>query len=258
MAGRTLSPEERVARVRHEVAGLQAAAVRRAAVRRLAAMEHLLAQGALQPIDDDVDALLDAIMAGREPDAAIKALDALGRRALWPTLETWEHREIRNVRAHPQDVDQNLNAVLVAIGEPAVEPLLTYLHRPTGPKHQAAWVLGLLGDRRAVEPLVAALDDSDPVVRWAAAHALAWPREPGAVDGLARRLNDRSDMVRLAAIEALAGIGDARAISPLRRFIQTRSPRYRTRRAGVVDAARRVLAALGDDTQPADERTSTG
>lgn len=82
---------------------------------------------------------------------------------------------------------------------------------------QAAKALGVLGDARAVEPLISALSIQHWRVRCAAAQALGQLRDPRAVDALIAQVNlinsDRTS--RLAAAEALGNIGDQRAVPPL-------------------------------------------
>ena len=51
---------------------------------------------------------------------------------------------------------------LSRMGEPAVEPLIRTLeHEMWEVRRAAAYVLGNIGDRRAVEPLIEALSDED-------------------------------------------------------------------------------------------------
>ena len=105
---------------------------------------------------------------------------------------------------------------LVEIGKPSVELLCTVLK--TTNKHElenAAYVLGRIGDSRAVEPLCAALKASGSQVRLNAAIALGKIGDARAVDLLCAALKDTESQVRLAAADALAKIGDSRAFNPL-------------------------------------------
>jgi HEAT repeat protein len=72
-----------------------------------------------------------------------------------------------------------------------------------------------LVDTTAVEPLVAALKDSDPAVRRQAVIALGDRGDRIAVVDVIRSLKDSDDDVRLEAVIALGKIGDARAVDPL-------------------------------------------
>ena len=62
----------------------------------------------------------------------------------------------------------------MAEGKQAVAPLIKALSCPRGPyvRWEAAKALGRICDPRAAGPLVAALEDEDEGVRWAAADAL--------------------------------------------------------------------------------------
>ncbi len=66
-----------------------------------------------------------------------------------------------------------------------------------------------------LEPLMAALKDTDPSIRRQAVVALGDRRDRGATDEIIRALKDPDDDVRLDAVIALGKIGDARAVEPL-------------------------------------------
>jgi HEAT repeat protein len=71
-----------------------------------------------------------------------------------------------------------------------------------------AWALGEIEDESAVEPLVAALKDSDEDVRATAAWALGEIESPRALDGLTAAQRDEVGSVRHAATWALRQIDD--------------------------------------------------
>src|SRR5712691_7802693 len=76
--------------------------------------------------------------------------------------------------------------------------------------------LGELQDSRAITPLVDALSgDASPVVRMTAAWALGEIEEKTAIDALARALGDRAPEVRRTAAWALGELDDKRAVGPL-------------------------------------------
>ncbi len=87
----------------------------------------------------------------------------------------------------------------------------------------AAYSLGLLGDHRAVDPLLACLADrsEDPRVRGFAAEALTGPSERRAVPALIAALGDPSVEVRFWAAFALGELGDPAALSALQQLAQT-------------------------------------
>ncbi len=81
-------------------------------------------------------------------------------------------------------------------------------------RRSAANALGKLGDPRAVEPLIAVLDDQ-PLVREVTAKALGKIGDPRAVDALVQVLKDDKKSIRETAAKALGEIGDKRAVGPL-------------------------------------------
>lgn len=76
-----------------------------------------------------------------------------------------------------------------------------------------AQTLGRIGDPRAVEPLVAALETGPEEVSVAAAEALGKIRDPRAVPALAAALDNAR--VRPTALWALGSIGDRQAVPAL-------------------------------------------
>ena len=135
---------------------------------------------------------------------------------------------------------------------------------------QAAYILGTLGDKRAVTALVRTLGDAHYAVRGAAAIALGSLGDPAAVEPLAKTatddeawvraevmkalgrlkatdalpamfnaLDDSDWKVRHQATRALGLIGDPRAILPLARVIETGIDG-----AEVLDEAKRSLLKL--------------
>jgi HEAT repeat protein len=97
-------------------------------------------------------------------------------------------------------------------------------------------VLGRIQDRRAVEPLIAALGDASKQVRSGVASALGQLQDARAVEPLLIALRDPSDEVRGEAAAALGQLQDKRAVAPL--FISLRDKSYMVRHA--------VVWALGE------------
>lgn len=133
--------------------------------------------------------------------------------------------------------DENLDvreAALVALAylpdaKQAALPLLNLLADPARTSHLACMALGWLGDRRAVEPLMAVLENDARDTAWqsAAADALGRLGDPRAVYALLHVLErprpanapdlSRHDP-RVRAAEALGQLGDNRAADPLTRL----------------------------------------
>ncbi len=163
---------------------------------------------------------------------------------------------------------------LARIGKPAIRPLInTMLHDNSSVlrRASAAEALGLIGSRRAVKPLIHAMNDSrmdvrlhtvvslsrlndtraiPPIVRALfdesggvrvnAAAALGVFRSRKAVRPLIKALADDKWYVRQQAARSLGQIGDKRAVDGLRRA-------SREHRRAVVAAAREALAKLDRD-----------
>jgi len=107
----------------------------------------------------------------------------------------------------------------------AVPDLLRALGEDDDPdvRSAVAAALGLIGDERAVDPLLGKLGDAgeQPAVRGAAAEALTGPRSPRAVGPLIAALADPETEVRFWAAFALGQLGDERAIPSLERVAQS-------------------------------------
>lgn len=67
----------------------------------------------------------------------------------------------------------------------------------------------------AVEPLIAAMQDEDWIIRQGASQALGRIGDPKAVEPLIGALEDKNQWIRRYAAEALGLIGDERAVEPL-------------------------------------------
>jgi HEAT repeat protein len=90
----------------------------------------------------------------------------------------------------------------------------------------AASALGRIGDKRAVKPLIKALDDRRRV-KEVAAQALGEIGDPRAVDSLVNTLGDKNWEIRSTVTKALGKIGDYRAIQPLINLLRDRSENVR-------------------------------
>jgi HEAT repeat protein len=113
----------------------------------------------------------------------------------------------------------------------AVYPLLKAFKDPDTSVSQEAGVgLGVLGNKRALQPLATTLTRSeDNDRRYIAAYALGLLRDSRSVEPLLATLHDREDdqTVRGHAAEALGNIGDRRAIPFLIEALDDRSAEVR-------------------------------
>ncbi|MBS7281565.1 MAG: HEAT repeat domain-containing protein [Candidatus Freyarchaeota archaeon] len=114
-----------------------------------------------------------------------------------------------------QDARKGAAQALGMIGDPrAVEPLIQTLKDEPGLRKEVVQALGMIGDPRAVEPLIQTLKD-EPGLRKEVVQALGMIGDPRAVEPLIQTLKDENREVREAAAIALARIGDERAVEPL-------------------------------------------
>src|SRR5262249_5609664 len=111
------------------------------------------------------------------------------------------------------------------LGRRAVEPLIDALDDPDREvRDKAALVLGELGDRQATLPLTALLHGPDAEVRWRAAAALGELRDSRAVGPLVQALRDPDEAVRSGAVRALEMTGDGTAVEPLLEVVRGSDP----------------------------------
>lgn len=117
----------------------------------------------------------------------------------------------------------------------------------------AAEVLGDIGDKRAVEPLIDALRDADYTVQWSAAEALGKIGDKRAVEPLITTLKTGDEYLRKRAAEALGDIGDKRAVEPLINALKDEDESVRSSAAealgniGDVRAVEPLIDALKDE-----------
>jgi len=143
--------------------------------------------------------------------AAVRALGRLGARRALPEIAKAlgdPRSELRTVAA----------AALWRVPDPVVTPaLVSHLQTDTDPvvRQWCAVALGATMDRRATEPLIAALRDASSPVRLDAVRSLARRADPAGLDGIkafaARQdlnLDERQEALR--ALLALATDGDAK------------------------------------------------
>jgi hypothetical protein len=123
---------------------------------------------------------------------------------------------LKDLNATPEQREQ-AEKRLIEIREPATQPLIVELKGQNRQmRGKAAIILGKIGGKEVLQPLIAALDDEDACA--GAAAGLGFLGDRAAVTQLINALRDE-DAVRAAA-EALGQIGDVRAVDPLIRVMQ--------------------------------------
>jgi HEAT repeat protein len=162
-----------------------------------------------------VDTLIEALKSS-DANARERAASALGKledkQATRPLIALLSDRESR--------VRQSAAEALGKLGDKeAVEPLIALLaDRETNVRRAAVEALDKLGDDRAVKPLAALLADKDSNLRSTAREALV---KLEAVDVLIEALKQSNPVARIEAARALGRLGDRKAIEPLNNLLQT-------------------------------------
>jgi len=152
------------------------------------------------------------------------------------------------IKSHNADVRACATGAVVNFGSMTVPFLMQILRLSHFEARQAAAeALGLIGDARALAPLLAALKDPDSAVRREAIEAIAHIGQ-AAEEPVLHLLDDPDSEVRAAAAKTLGKLRDRRAIERLRSA--TNDPEMAVR-----DAAWHALALL--DWEPAHTREKT-
>lgn len=109
----------------------------------------------------------------------------------------------------PTRADAAYDAILFDRGEAIPDLVACYQQSRKDPllRFYAVQLLGFSGDRRAIEPVIAALEDSEADVRAEACRALEDLRAKEAITHLEARVRDVSVDVRRAARDALEQLG---------------------------------------------------
>jgi HEAT repeat protein len=129
---------------------------------------------------------------------------------------------------------------LIQLGNKAVESLIALLNDPKPlVRLRAAQILGYLNHERALEPLIALLNDPNPSVRRYAGEALGQLGHDQALQPLITLLKDHDGSVRKSAVVGLGYLAHKKAIKPLRQLLNDPSPFIRQSTA-------EVLGQLGD------------
>jgi HEAT repeat protein len=189
----------------------------------------------------DTDGLIQVLVGGEdEPAARARAAEALGdigdKKAILPLVSV--------LNDSSPSIREQAARSLVRFRSAAVPRLAAALaERDTQRKVYATGVLGKIGGKKAIPPLVKSLGDVDPDVRCAAAGALT-AIGGDAVTLLIKALAGRDEKAKPLAAAALGKIGDARAADPLVGLFSSENRQVR-------DAAAGAVVALGKDAVPA-------
>jgi HEAT repeat protein len=158
---------------------------------------------------------------------------------------------------------------LERVGSPALDPLIGILggdREPGGDnavaREHAAMALGLIEERRAVAPLVTALDDEVEGVRARSAWALGMIEDSAAVEPLGDAITDASARVRSQAAWALGMIEAAAAVPALSAALGDEAVEVREEAAwalGMIEASSAVpglTSALQDESADVREQAA--
>jgi HEAT repeat protein len=144
---------------------------------------------------------------GGEAGVALRRIGPAAADALLEVMRTSQGAHARGNAAHALGGSKDPRAV---------EALIAALEEPDAEvRAAAAESLGALKDARAVEPLIGALQDEDASTRANAAWALGQLRDARAVQPLIALLQDVDQYARDRAVNALGDIRDLRAVEPL-------------------------------------------
>ncbi len=172
---------------------------------------------------DAFEALLKAAQTQGE-DADLRAvvcwiLGQLGKKRAAPALIMALDSSATNV------VREAARSLGLIRSKKALQPLIAVLQRSEDPDRQeaAAYGLGILGDRRALETLTRTLGNPEgcPRVRGCCAEALATLGDPTASFALLATLDDPAVEVRFWSVYALGQLKEQRAIPRLERLART-------------------------------------
>jgi HEAT repeat protein len=133
---------------------------------------------------------------------------------------------IEALKKNNTKIQQISAEILIEIGDPAVKHLIDELDDDNSEITQRIYVvriLGEIGDKRAVEPLIKSVTDENISVCVYSIIALRSIGDKRAVEPLIKSLTDENIRVREESIIALGSIGDKRAVDPLIGLLDDRS-----------------------------------
>src|SRR5262245_56545177 len=122
-------------------------------------------------------------------------------------------RLIANLANTSHDIRESAAINLIEMGEEVTPYLIEALkHTSWRVRQYAAWGLGQLADHRALNSLIAALNDPHDAVQEKVAAALGELADKSAVEPIIRILQTAPINVQIAAAEALGTLNDKRAV----------------------------------------------
>jgi HEAT repeat protein len=150
-------------------------------------------------------------------EAVVALKKIVDNRSLFPLIDALKYEEWHDKYAVMGSVRENAAEALGILRDRrAVDPLINALNdNDEDVRWKSAWALGNIGDKRAIEPLIDALQDKRWPVRRFAVSALGKIGDKTSVGSLINALNDSDWHVRKYAADALGKIGDEKAIKPL-------------------------------------------
>ncbi len=150
--------------------------------------------------------LLLPLLQEKDPLVRRSAVDALAH------FNTEEVRRALRRMLHDPDPSVRRNAIdaIARLSDPAAIDALILALDPQNEfwvRYSAAEALGIVGDHRAVPPLIEASRDPRPLLRRAVVSSLGLLRDSRAIPTLLQALEDEDAQVRLHAADGLARIG---------------------------------------------------
>lgn len=141
--------------------------------------------------------------------------------------ETEVEKFIHDLGEENSSLQMKAHMALFSMGTAARDALINALNN-SNPRIQseAAFLLGSLGDSKAVGPLILKLRDKDIQVRSYSSWALGKITDARAVDPLIEALMDTSSLVRESAAFALSEIRDKKAVEPMIQALQREGDPY--------------------------------
>jgi len=161
-------------------------------------------------------------------DAVAPLLKSMGQTA--PEEATEEEK------SNAASVRSGATAALGAMGPAAVEPLMEILKsaaQDEDARANAASILGTIGDKRAVMPLIDALKDNQKSIRANAATSLGTLKDRRATLSLIEALKDPDVVTRANAAAALGTLKDKRSTQALIDVIMDKAEREKIRDAAI-------------------------